>query len=52
MAKFKVLKPIRDKEQDKMLKVGEVVELTVKRVDEAHKRHGEGYFKRINEEAK
>ena len=52
MAKYKVLKPIRDLKQDKMLEVGDVVELTVKRVEESEKAFGTGYLERIEEQDK
>lgn len=36
MAKFKVVKPYRDKELGKTLKASDEVEMTVKRSDEIH----------------
>lgn len=49
MAKFKVLKPIKDLETGKMLEVGSVVELTVKRVEASEAKHGAGYLERVEE---
>ncbi|MGF3141261.1 hypothetical protein ACQV2S_01170 [Facklamia sp. P13064] len=49
MAKYKVLKPIKDLETNKRLEVGEEVELTVKRVEESEKKYGKGYLERIED---
>lgn len=44
MAKFKVVKPYRDKEIGKTLKATDEVEMTVKRADEIHETlKGKGY---------
>lgn len=52
MAQYKVLKPIKDIEKDKMLEVGDVVELTVKRVEDSEKKHGTGFLERIDKKDK
>lgn len=52
MAKYKVLKSIKDLETGKMLEVDSVVELTVKRVEASEAKYGTGYLERIVEEVK
>lgn len=49
MAKYKVLKSIKDLETGKMLEVGSVVELTVKRVEASEAKHGAGYLERVED---
>ncbi|UPQ86423.1 hypothetical protein M0R79_03360 [Ignavigranum ruoffiae] len=49
MAKYKVLKPIRDKETKKMYEVGEIIEVTVKRFEESNKKYPD-HLERVDKE--
>lgn len=48
MAEFKVLKPYKDVELDRVLKEGEEVEMTVKRSKEIADKLGDDFLKRLD----
>lgn len=53
MALYKVKKvPLQDLEKNKSLKVGDVIERTVKDVDEFEKKFGNEYLERVKEDKK
>lgn len=51
MVLVKVIKEdVKDKETGKMLKVGDVADISLKRLEVHEKAHGPGYFERVKEE--
>lgn len=52
MAKFKVIKtPLTDLKAKKRLKIGDVLDRTIKEVEEFEAENGKGYLERVEEEA-
>ena len=52
MAKFKVTKvPLTDFKANKRLKLGDVIDRTIKEVEEFESENGKGYLERVEEEA-
>ena len=52
MAKFKVIKtPLTDLKAKKRLKIGDVLDRTIKEVEEFEAVNGKGYLERVEEEA-
>lgn len=52
MAKYKVIKvPLNDNEEDKPLKLGDVIERKVKEVEVFEKKFGKDYLERVEEES-
>ena len=49
MAKYEVLKRVKDKKSGKPIEVGSVIERTVKEIAAFEKQHGKDYLKRIEE---
>lgn len=49
MAKYKVLKPVKDKLTGDKIEVGAVIERTVKEITAFERKHGKEYLERIKE---